>query len=153
MTLSAPIWRLKHRAKQLSRKAGIPLHEALDRVAREDGFESWGLLAARNPATSAPANGDANTSEITALPLGKADRAEFVATANRVFETVLARMEPEHPEATRRLWSAEHYVDNLLLTEEMLPISRGYALSLIDAFLVHHVIDLAVQADKQHGGR
>jgi hypothetical protein len=84
---------------------------------------------------------------ITALPLDKQDRAEFIEAANQVFETVFNRVEPVNPEATRKLWNAGHYVDNDLLTKEMLPISRSYALSLIDAFLVHHVIGLAVQAD------
>lgn len=47
MLLSAPIYRLKRRARLLSREANIPHTEALDRVAREEGFRSWGLLAAR----------------------------------------------------------------------------------------------------------
>jgi hypothetical protein len=74
-------------------------------------------------------------------------------TANQVFEAVLNRIEAENPERTRKLWNAEHYVDNILLTDDMLPIDRAYALSLIDAFLVHHVIDLAAQADKQAAER
>jgi replicative DNA helicase len=44
--LSAPIYRLKRRARILSRQQAIPYHEALDRVARDEGFDSWGLLAA-----------------------------------------------------------------------------------------------------------
>lgn len=86
--------------------------------------------------------------QITSLPLSQADHAEFVATANEVFETILERIEPNNPVETRKLWDAEDYIDNHLLTNDMLPISRGYALSLIDAILVHHVIGLAVQADK-----
>lgn len=85
--------------------------------------------------------------QITSFPLSKADHAEFVKTANSVFEAVLERVEPGHPEQTRKLWDADDYV-NSLLTDDMLPISKDYALSLIDAFLVHHVIGLAVQADK-----
>ena len=38
----------------------------------------------------------------------------------------------------RKLWNIDDYV-NSLITEDMLPISEDYALSLIDAFLVHHV--------------
>lgn len=87
--------------------------------------------------------------QITSLPLSKADRAEFIKTANSVFETVMERMEPNNPELTRKLWDAGDYVDNYLLSNDMLPISRDYALSLIDAFLVHHVLGLAVEADKQ----
>ena len=56
-------------------------------------------------------------------------------------------MLPRNPEQTRKLWNAEDYVDNML-TKDMLPISRDYALSLIDAFLVHHVLGLATQADE-----
>lgn len=85
--------------------------------------------------------------QIASLPLSKADRAEFIETARRVFESVMERIEPRNPELTRKLWDAEDYIDTLL-TEDMLPISKDYALSLIDAFLVHHVIDLADQADK-----
>lgn len=86
--------------------------------------------------------------QITSLPLNDTDRAEFIEAANSVFETVMWRMEPRNPELTRKLWDAADYVDNILLTEDMLPISKSYALSLIDAFLVHHVLGLATQADK-----
>ena len=85
--------------------------------------------------------------QITSLPLSKADHAEFVKIANSVFESVMERIEPNNPEQTRKLWDAKDYVDTML-TEDMLPISKDYALSLIDAFLVHLVIGLAVQADK-----
>lgn len=47
MKLSAPIYRLKRQAKLLSREAQLPLHAALDRVAAEEGFSSWSLLAAQ----------------------------------------------------------------------------------------------------------
>ena len=47
MILSWPIYRLKRQARILSRREGIPHHEALDRVAREQGFDSWSLLATR----------------------------------------------------------------------------------------------------------
>ena len=52
MKLSAPIYRLKHRAKIISRNEGIPLHAALDRIAIEEGFGGWSLLAARYAATA-----------------------------------------------------------------------------------------------------
>ncbi len=54
MLLSAPIFRLKRQARLLSREAAIPLHQALDCVARDEGFESWSLLATRE-AASGPA--------------------------------------------------------------------------------------------------
>jgi replicative DNA helicase len=46
MELSQPIYRLKRRARVISRAEGIPLHAALNRVAREEGFRTWGMLAA-----------------------------------------------------------------------------------------------------------
>ena len=45
MRLSAPIYQLKRRAKLLARDEKIPLHAALDRIAREEGFAGWSLLA------------------------------------------------------------------------------------------------------------
>ncbi|MDA9521571.1 DNA helicase [Bradyrhizobium sp. CCBAU 11434] len=47
MKLSAPIYHLKRKAKRLSREEGIPLHDALDRVATTEGFSAWSLLAAK----------------------------------------------------------------------------------------------------------
>jgi len=49
MKLSAPIYHLKRKAKLLSRQQKIPLHEALDRIAVEEGFRQWSLLSARAP--------------------------------------------------------------------------------------------------------
>ncbi|WP_395144669.1 DNA helicase [Armatimonas sp.] len=47
MTLSAPIYVLKQQAKVLSRKEGIPLDQALDRIASQEGFSAWSLLSAK----------------------------------------------------------------------------------------------------------
>lgn len=47
MELSAPLYRLRRRARLLSRQAHIPLHEALDRVATEEGFAHWSLLVSK----------------------------------------------------------------------------------------------------------
>jgi replicative DNA helicase len=49
MKLSRPVPVLKHRARLLSRKLSIPLHAALDRVAREEGFRTWSHLTAHAP--------------------------------------------------------------------------------------------------------
>ena len=65
MRLSAPIFHLKRRARLLSRAKEIPLHTALNHIAKEEGFRSWSHLAAcrsdvapstRNP--GAPRSGD-----------------------------------------------------------------------------------------------
>lgn len=47
MKLSAPIYILKQQAKTFSRKHKIPLHDALDRIAKQEGFATWSLLAAK----------------------------------------------------------------------------------------------------------
>ena len=47
MKLSAPLYRLKRNARRLSRERKIPLVQALDEIARQEGCKSWSLLAAR----------------------------------------------------------------------------------------------------------
>lgn len=44
MKLSAPIYILKNRAKALKRLNSISFAEALDRIAREEGYSTWSLL-------------------------------------------------------------------------------------------------------------
>ncbi|MBY6113322.1 hypothetical protein KUW09_04715 [Mameliella alba] len=139
---TTPIYVLKRRAKELSRERGIPLHEAQKQIAKQEGFASWSLLVSRPTAASVD-------TKITSLPVSPADRVEAIEIANFTFEKVFDRIEPDNPTATRALWDAEDYVDNRWLDEGMLPIDRDAALSLIEAFLVHHVVDLAVQADKK----
>lgn len=89
-----------------------------------------------------------NNVQISALPLAGADRIEFLETAELGFERVMQRVEPDHPDLVRNLWNAENYIDEVL-QQDMLPIDKDYALSLIDAFLVQHVIQLAVETDQQ----
>jgi hypothetical protein len=86
------------------------------------------------------------------LPLEEADRQEFIEASNHAFAIVLERIEPQNVEVTKALWEAGDYVDHHLLTPNMLPIDRDYALSLIDAFLLHYVIGLAVDADELEDG-
>jgi replicative DNA helicase len=50
MQLSAPIYQLKRKAKLLARKQNIPLHEALNRIAAQEGFAGRSLLAAKSSA-------------------------------------------------------------------------------------------------------
>ncbi len=47
MKLSAPIFRLKRQARLLSRTAKMPLNQALDELAKKEGFQNWSLLASR----------------------------------------------------------------------------------------------------------
>lgn len=46
MKLSAPIFQLKRRAKLMARNNSIPLNEALDQIAQDEGFAKWSLLSA-----------------------------------------------------------------------------------------------------------
>nr|WP_321358915.1 DNA helicase [uncultured Hyphomonas sp.] len=46
MKLSVPLFRLERQAKFLSEQEGLPLHEALDRVAHGEGYQRWSQLAA-----------------------------------------------------------------------------------------------------------
>jgi replicative DNA helicase len=55
MKLSAPIRRLRHKAKLMSRAEHVPLHQALDRVAAGEGVACWSLLAERAPEGDAAA--------------------------------------------------------------------------------------------------
>ncbi len=88
------------------------------------------------------------TVKISSLPLTEEDRKEFIKAANSSFDRIMERIEPDNPEMTRSLWDASRYIDKELLKPDMLPIDRDYALSLVDAFLVHYVIQLAVDADE-----
>lgn len=73
MRLSAPIHRLKRRARMLARDEKIPLHQALDRVARAEGFPAWSLLSGRvaagtGAASLLPALADGDMLLIAARP-------------------------------------------------------------------------------------
>lgn len=85
----------------------------------------------------------------SSLPLTEDDRKELIETANRAFNRVIERIEPDNPDLTRSLWDAERYIDEEFLKDEILSIDRDYAFSLIDAFLVGYVIQLAAEADDQ----
>ena len=149
MTLSAPINELKRKARLLRRSGNIPLNQALNRIAKEEGYTSWSLLIRDYEAQKPKPSTKPRTGyQITSLPVSDAYRKEAIDLANSTFEMVMQRIEPDNPKNTRALWSAEDYVDHHHLSEDMLPIDSEYALSLIEAVLVHHVVDLAVQADK-----
>lgn len=47
MKFSAPIYILKQQAKAFARTEKVALHDALDRIAKREGFGSWSLLAAK----------------------------------------------------------------------------------------------------------
>jgi hypothetical protein len=149
MNLSAPINELKRKAKLMRRAEGIPINQALARIAKEEGYASWGLLIRDHEAQKPKPNAQPTTGyQITTLPVDAAYRKEAIELANSTFEMVMRRIEPDNPKNTRALWNAEVYVDNHHLSEDMLPIDSEYAFSLIEAFLVHYVVDLAVQADR-----
>ncbi|TBZ05557.1 hypothetical protein [Rhizobium leguminosarum] len=86
---------------------------------------------------------------IETLPVTGELRAALVEIANRVFERVVDRIEPENESLTRKLWDPDDYIDNHVFQEGMLPMNLDYADYLIDPFLVQHVVDLAVKADRR----
>ena len=47
MKLTAPIHVLKGKAKELKRSQGITMAEALNQIAKAEGFNSWGLLQSK----------------------------------------------------------------------------------------------------------
>ena len=55
MRLSVPIYQLKRRAKLLARSEKVPLHQAQDRIAYEEGFSAWSALSALM-ATNSPSS-------------------------------------------------------------------------------------------------
>lgn len=149
MDLSAPINELKRKAKLLRRETGMPHNQALNSIAKDEGYESWSILIRKyEDQKPKPAQRPKTGYPIKSLPLDADYRAEAINLANSTFEMVVKRIEPDNPEMTRKLWNATDYVDNHHLSEDMLPIDSDYALSLIEAFLVHHVIDLATKADR-----
>jgi hypothetical protein len=85
---------------------------------------------------------------IASLPVAGTDRTVLLEAANAAFERIIERIEPSNEELTRTLWDAESYIDSEI-TADMLPISRDEAAYLVDVFLVHHVIGLAVAADRE----
>ncbi|WP_224549393.1 hypothetical protein [Mesorhizobium sp. CA16] len=85
---------------------------------------------------------------IASLPVAGADRTVLVDAANAAFERIIERIEPANEELTRALWDPEGYIDTEI-TADMLPISRDEAAYLVDVFLVHHVVHLAVAADNE----
>jgi hypothetical protein len=89
-----------------------------------------------------------STIQINTLPLAGKDRKEFIEVANRIFEDILKSIEHAYPELVRKLWNPEQYIEQVI-KPDMLPIDRDYALSLVEGFLVHKVIDLATEVDKE----
>jgi hypothetical protein len=150
MNQSTPINELKRKAKLLRRSEGIPLSQALARIAKEEGYASWALLIRDYEAQKPkPVMQPRTGYQITSLPVDDAYRKQAIELANSTFEMVMRRIEPDNPVATRRLWNAEEYVDHHHLSSDMLPIDSEYSLSLIEAFLFHYVIDIAVHADRK----
>lgn len=85
---------------------------------------------------------------IEVLPVTGDQRAVLIETANFAFDKALERLGPENESLTRKLWDPGEYIDGYFRDKE-LPINLDYAGYLIEAFLVHHVIHLAEQADEQ----
>ncbi|MCO6186865.1 hypothetical protein [Rhizobium sp. L1K21] len=148
MDLSAPINELKRKAKLLRRESGMPHNQALDRIAKDEGYSSWSILIRKyQDQKPKPVQKLRRGYLIKSLPFDSDYRNEAIELANSTFEVVIRRIEPNNPQLTRKLWNAADYIDNHHLHDHMLPIDSEYALSLIEAVLVHYVINLAMKAD------
>ncbi len=88
---------------------------------------------------------------ILSLPVTGADRAVLIDAANAAFERVIDRIEPDNEELTRSLWDAGGYIDSWLATDlvDKLPMPRDEVAYYVDVFLMHHVVGLAVEADRE----
>jgi len=154
MKLSAPINEFKRKAKLFRRKTGMPHIKALDHMAKGEGYASWSILIGKyEKQKPRPENAPQIGYPIQSLPLDASYRAEAIDLANSTFEIIMRRIEPDNPRMTRELWDVADYVDNHHLSSGMLPIDSEYALSLIEAFLLHHVISLATKADRMAFGQ
>lgn len=89
-----------------------------------------------------------NKNQITSLPLDVADLKEFLKVANEKFDDVLETIKARHPALVRKTWKPEDCIIKAL-KPDMLPLDRNYALSLLEDFLVRHVIELTIKADDQ----
>lgn len=79
---------------------------------------------------------------VTSLPIKGRMRSEFIRLANEKFDEILQTIDYKELDVLRQIWNTNEYIDNILFKEDMLPINKDYALSLIDAFLIHHVLEL-----------
>lgn len=147
MKLSSSISKLKSEAKKISKVQGISHLEVLNKFAKQEGFESWSLLAHKFREQEEETLAEELPEEITELPLTGVLRREAVKTANDAFATALGRMEAKNPRAAQKLWDAEDYVDSTI-TEDMLPISTDYALHLVEVFLVMDAAEAAAASDE-----
>lgn len=88
---------------------------------------------------------------IASLPVTGGDRAVLIDAANAAFERVIDRIEPDNEELTRSLWDAGDYIDSWLATDlvDKLPMPRDEVAYYVDVFLMHHVVGLAVEADRE----
>ena len=117
MKLSVPIYRLKRRARLLARGENIPLHAALDRVARDEGHATWSLLASRAEPSLSPATILSRLSEGDLLLLGARPAQGKTMLGLRILldaaregrKAVFFTLEYSEAEARRRIRSLDEH--------------------------------------------
>ncbi len=144
MRLSKPIPVLKNEAKLLAKAEGVTRTEALNRIAVREGFQAWSDLSANAKTT----RNDDLPPEITSLPLTGALRQEAIRIANFAFEDAMYRMEVKNLTRARERWDVEAYVDKTI-SGDMIPIGTSYGLSLLEAFMIHDALYIAMGADEE----
>lgn len=149
MRLSAPINELKRKAKLLRRDADITHSQALDAIAKQEGYANWSILIRKFEEHKFKPNSKVKVGfQLTNLPLSEEYRVEAIDVAKSTFEHVFQRIEPDNPVSTRKLWDAEKFVDEHHFTEDLLPIDSEYALSLIESGMLLYVVNLAQKAEE-----
>ncbi len=178
MRLSAPIYRLKRQAKLIARQKAIRLHEALDQVAINQGYQSWSHLASvsstRGPAAkilsnlnpgdmiligARPGQGKTSLGFELASKASEIGRKGFFFTLDfheRDIENLASdlgiRPSPDKNAPTvdtSDQVSAEYVINHLKLSKEPALVVVDY-LQLLDQKRVHPSLDEQVQSLRQY---
>ncbi len=75
-------------------------------------------------------------------------RQKAIRIANYAFEDAMYRMEVQNLTRARERWDVEAYV-NKTISGDMIPIGTGYGLSLLEAFMIHEALHIAMGADEE----
>lgn len=163
MRLTAPIHVLKRNARLTSRETGIPLHAALDRIARDEGLRSWSHLSSQVPPSllsrmapgdlvllaARPGHGKTSLGLELAAEAAEKGRAAFVFTLDytdrdvrRVFERLNLTAEAITVDTSDAI-SADYIVDRVGATENAFVVIDY--LQLLDQKRSHP--DLQTQVD------
>lgn len=142
-SISVPVFRLKREARRLSRAEQIPLAQALDRIARAEGFQSWGhlsaslsppdarwLLARLNPGelvvlAARPGHGKTMLALALAAEAARAGRDAGVFSLVETTEQLSALLEEVGARGVPVLLDASDTISTAYLCEQLASAKRG----------------------------